>query len=140
MCLKWLARREYGRTELTAKLSAKGYAGVLIRDVLDSLEDKGMQSDGRFLESFIRSCYQKGQGPLKIRFEMKLRGGDVDELEAALAGYDWDEALSRVHQKKFGEAPPSTPKEQLARIRFLTQRGFEQEKIQALFRRFRRFD
>ncbi len=107
---------------------------------LHGLEGEGLQSDARFVEIFVQSRYAKGHGIQRIRQELRLRGVEDEGLEECLAGYDWDEALERVHGKKFGGAPPATPKDFAARVRFLSQRGFEQDRIQALLRRLRRDD
>jgi regulatory protein len=123
---------------LVHKLAAKGFGNDLIRETLDELEEEGMQSDRRFLETFVRGRYAKGQGPQRIRQELRLRGAGCDGLDECLADFDWDESLQRLHGKKFGETAPASPREYAARIRFLSQRGFEQDRIQALLRRLRR--
>lgn len=88
----------------------------------------------------MRSQFAKGHGGQRIRQELRLKGMDGEGLEEALAEYDWDAALERVHGKKFGGTAPASPKEYAARVRFLSQRGFAQDRIQALLRRLRRGD
>ena len=88
----------------------------------------------------MRSRFAKGQGAERIRQELRLKGMGEEGLEECLAEYDWDEAMERVHAKKFGDAAPAGPKECAARVRFLSQRGFAQDRIQALLRRLRRSD
>lgn len=89
---------------------------------------------------FVRSQFAKGHGPQRIRQELRLKGLGLDGLDECLAAYDWDAALERAHGKKFGAAAPANAKEYAARARFLGQRGFGQERIQALLRRLRRGD
>jgi len=102
------------------------------------LEADGLQNDGRFLEAFVRSRVSKGQGPQRIGQELRLKGVEGEALDECLARYDWDEAMGKAHGKKFGDSSPASPKEYAARVRFLSQRGFEQHRIQALLLRLRR--
>ncbi len=112
----------------------------MIAEALRGLEEDGLQSDSRFLEIFVRSQLAKGRGGQRIRQELRLKGMDGEGVEEVLAEHDWDAALERVHAKKFGGAAPESPKEYAARVRFLSQRGFAQDRIQALLRRLRRGD
>lgn len=102
------------------------------------LEQDGLQSDIRCLEALIRSLHGKGHGPQRIRHEAQLKGLDAKDLEARVAEYDFDAALERVHGHRFGEAAPASAKESAARLRYLLQRGFEHDRIQALLKRLRR--
>jgi len=105
---------------------------------LADVEQDGLQDDGRFLETFVRSRAGKGQGPQRIRQELRLKGIQGEALDQCLAGYPWDESMEKAHGKKYGDSPPASPKEYAARVRFLVQRGFEQHRIQALLQRLRR--
>jgi len=90
------------------------------------------------MEMFVRSRAGRGQGPQRISQELRLKGVSGAALDECLAEYDWDEAMEKAHGKKFGLSPPATPKDYAARVRFLSQRGFEQHRIQALLQRLRR--
>lgn len=136
-CLCWLATREHTRAELAHKLKSHGFDDTVIAFALQGLEADGLQSDRRFAEAFVRNRFAKGHGPQRIRQELRWHGFEPEEQEEYLTGYDWDQSLEKVHGKKFGGAPPANPKEFAARVRFLSQRGFEQDRIQALFRRLR---
>jgi regulatory protein len=46
----------------------------------------------------------------------------------------WQELLVQVRLKKFGPAPPDDFRERSRQMRFLLQRGFTAEQIDALFR------
>jgi regulatory protein len=130
--------REHSRAELIHKLHSRGFDDAVIQQALDGLAEEGSQSDGRFLETFVRSRYAKGQGIQRIRQELRQHGIIGEELSQCLAEYDWDELLERVHRKKFGEGLPASPNDYATRLRFLCQRGFEQDRIQAFLRRLRR--
>lgn len=138
--MRWLALREHSRAELARKLQAKGFEAEAIDAALSRLEDNGLQSDERFLELFVRGQFAKGHGIQRIRQELRLKGIKSEGLEECLAEYDWNEALERVHDKKFGSGAPANAKDYAVRIRFLSQRGFEQDRIQALLRRLQRGD
>ncbi len=137
-CVHWQALREHSQVELAHKLQAKGFDDSIIPLVLDCLAEEGLQSDGRFLESLVRKRYMRGHGIAGIRQELGQHGISGEGLSQCLAEYDWDELLEKVHRKKFGATLPTTPEEYASRFRFLSQRGFEQDKIHAFMRRLRR--
>ena len=139
-CALWLAMREHSRAELIHKLQAKGYDETVIQEVVEECAEVGLQSDSRFVESLVRSRYAQGHGADKIRHELRQQGIGYEALNQCLAGYDWDALLEKVHRKKYGEAQPASAKEYAARLRFLSQRGFEHDRIQAFLRHLRRCD
>jgi regulatory protein len=71
----------------------------------------------------------RGQGPQRIRFD--LRGWVAEPfIEAALAaGYDWGAAARRVRASKFGAEPPTDWKTKARQARFLQYRGFSADHI-----------
>ena len=70
--LNYLARREHSRLELKRKLSQFSDNIDDINAVLDKLDDKKLQSDERFSESFIHSKASKyGQERLKETLKQK---------------------------------------------------------------------
>jgi regulatory protein len=50
---------------------------------------------------------------------------------------DWDGLIQRVYAKKFGDTPPESLRERVARERFLLGRGFSGDQIRRLLRRLR---
>ena len=126
-----LARREHSRTELERKLDARGFPPPLIGEVLDSLENENLLSDLRFTESFVVHRTARGQGPLKIRYELRERGVS-DDLAARSIDTDrqsWCERALAVRLKRFGSERPQDIRERSRQSRFLVQRGFEQDHI-----------
>jgi regulatory protein len=107
---------------------------------LQGLQEDGLQDDGRFIEIFVRSQFGKSRGPQRIRQELRQKGIASAESEPVLNEYDWDTALERVYAKKYGETALANPKDYAARMRFLSQRGFETDRIQAFLRRLSRGD
>lgn len=131
--MDYLARREYGRAELEARLEDAGFDKGTARTVVDGLAAEGLQSDRRLVEDFIRSRIAQGKGPVRIRLELKGRGLDeglVDELLAACDA-DWQHLARRIREKKFGPEMPADFSEKARQMRFLQYRGFEPGQIQA---------
>ncbi len=129
-----LARREHSRLELRRKLADADLAPDTLDALLDDLAAAGLQSDQRYAESFVRSRVERGQGPLRIRQELRRRGVAAGLAERVLeeADVDWTTRLREVRRKRFGNAPPTDRREQARQARFLAQRGFPETAIRAL--------
>lgn len=129
-----LARREHSRVELRRKLAGPETGAAELDALLDQLAAAGLQSDARYAEAFVHSRVLRGQGPLRIRQELRQRGVAADLTDAALAeaGVDWAEMLAAAHRKRFGSTPPGDRRDLARRARFLAQRGFASEQIRAL--------
>ncbi|MBV2091421.1 MAG: recombination regulator RecX [Candidatus Thiodiazotropha sp. (ex Ctena orbiculata)] len=113
---------------------SRHYDEVLIEQVLDDLTSASLLSDGRFAGSFTESRVRKGQGPLRIRTELRERGISQILIDEALAPYEdqWPERLSEVHDAKYGAIRAESNKELAKRARFLESRGFPSELIRRL--------
>ncbi|MCF7203047.1 recombination regulator RecX [Pseudomonas oligotrophica] len=133
-----LARREHGRIELARKLRQRGADVEMIEAALDRLAEEGLLSESRYIESFIRGRAGSGYGPLRIREELAQRGLPRAEIEAALqaSGYDWNEQLQQLWQRRFGELP-GDPRERARQMRFLVYRGYPMEQVGRLLQRGR---
>lgn len=130
--MDYLARREHSCQELRRKLTLAGFETGLIDDVVESLEDRGLVSDRRFTEAYIRYRASKGQGPQRIRMELGEKGvssGLIDELMAA-GKQDWYDLAAEVRKKKFGDELPTEFKERARQARFLQYRGFSNDQVQ----------
>ena len=124
-----LARREHSRGELRAKLCRRFDDATLVEDELQRLADENLQSDARYAESFVRQRVSRGQGPFRIRGEMRQRGLDEAVIAAAIEGadVDWSGLAESVSRRKFGQGPPPDRKSRAQRERFLQYRGFAAE-------------
>lgn len=131
----FLARREHGQQELRYKLSAKGFSEEEIESALQRLTEKDLQSDERFVESYIASRYQRGHGPYKITAELKQRGIDEHLISRLLyeEKYDWYEQAMQVYSKKYSDKPIVDINDKAKRSRFMQQRGFSAEHMQYVF-------
>lgn len=132
--MNMLARREQSRQELANKLQVR-YECDIVNQVLDDLASEGLQSDGRFLEIFVRSRINRGQGPLKISHELRNKGIDSEAIASQLEAYaeSWHELAKEVLERKFGAEPPADFKERQKRQRFIASRGFPNDICYKLF-------
>ena len=131
--MDFLARREYGYTELARKLAEKGFDRRAAEDAVGKLAAEGLQSDQRFSESFVQSRINQGKGPVRIRLDLAQRGIDAAAIEIALedACPNWHQLAREIRKKKFGRSLPTDFKEKARQMRFLQYRGFEQDHIQS---------
>ena len=128
-----LARREHGRAELERKLIASGFDADATADVLQRLAEEGLQSDRRFVESFVQSRISQGKGPLRIHADLGQRGLAACLIDEVLddLGEDWIALARDARLKKFGRSQPAEFKDKARQMRFLQYRGFEPEQIRA---------
>ena len=128
-----LARREHARGELAFKLAARGAEANAIRRVLDALEARGLLSEERFTEQFVRSRRNRGHGPRRIREDLRRRGIDDAAAREAVGrdGEYWSEQASRARNRRFGEDLPADYREWVRQARFLERRGFTAEQIRS---------
>lgn len=127
----YLARREYGQKELIRKLATAGFDSSIASRAVAQLTDDGLQDDCRFVENFIQSRINQGKGPVRIHADLGQRGlagGLVDEVLEEVS-VDWYSLARDARYKKFGDLLPADFKEKARQMRFLQQRGFEQDQI-----------
>lgn len=142
--IRLLARREHSTQELRRKLERKGYPAELVGTIVDRLSGKRLVSDERYVASQIRHRALRGQGPVRIRAELRQQGisdtqiqeafdhvdlaagGPVQDLEAII---DWVALAGRVRLRKFGARAPRDVRERAKQARFLQYRGFTAEQI-----------
>lgn len=129
--MNWLARREHSFAELRTKLAARNYTPEDIETTLTELAADGLVSDERFAESFVTARMRKGQGPVRIRVELKERGvaAEIIRLHLHDSALDWHSLARDVRRKKFGMTKPLEFKEKARQMRFLEYRGFTGEQI-----------
>ena len=133
--MDFLARREYGQTELIKKLANKGYVRRVVEQAIVRLTDQGLQSDDRFAEAFVQSRINQGKGPVRIRLDLSQRGVSdaVTEMAIEESAADWHGLAREVRERKFGSGEPADFKARARQMRFLQYRGFEQDHIQSAF-------
>jgi regulatory protein len=135
--VRLLARREHSTAELRRKLQSKGHAPERVAAVLEKLAAKRLVSDDRFISSFVDHHARRGQGPVRIRAELRQQGIASERIDAELdrASVDWVALAAQVRQRKFGATLPRAAAERARQARFLQYRGFDHEHIRAALRR-----
>lgn len=128
-----LARREHAQAEIKRKLRDRGYGSELTLEVVDDLTQRRLLSDERFAEMFIRSRAERGQGPVRLRAELRQLQIPVEQIDRLLvaAAVDWTELARSVRLRKFGKQPASSLGERAKQVRFLQYRGFTAAQIRA---------
>lgn len=131
-----LARRDHSRREIYRKLSPRVDQVYLLDLVLEQLSKDGLQSDERFVESYIRFRRLKGMGPTRIKVELREKGIAENLLADSICKDEsiWMETIKKILQKKYGGTTPQTAKDMAKWIRFLTYRGFEYDQIEKALR------
>ena len=126
-----LAIREHSAVELLTKLTQKGIDENIADIVLQQLQEQGLQSDSRFIESFVNERIRRGYGPIKIQYQL-LQKGIANELISEYVNIDqelWLEKAQIQYQKKYKDTCATDYKEWGKRARFLQGRGFTSEQI-----------
>jgi regulatory protein len=128
-----LARREHSLEDLRRKLIDKGFEAESVGTVLEALAAKGLVSNARFTSSFVSYHAGRGQGPARIRAELRMKGISDAEIAAALASADadWTALACAVRRKRFGPQAPHAPRERAKQARFLQYRGFSADQVRA---------
>jgi len=124
-----LARREYSRAELRARLvrhrdAAAEQGDEDIDALLDTLAADGFLSDARFAQSLVRR--KAGTHSRRaIAGELRAQGVAQDTLAEAIAGSELDDdvTMRALWERRFGE-PPRDEREKARQVRFLQSRGF----------------
>lgn len=131
--LRLLSRREYASLELERRLVQKGHDVETARRGIADLAERGLQSDRRFVEGFVRARVARGQGRRKILAELLARGVGEEEAGVFLDVEDWNERAASAAGKRFGHRRPSSRADWARRARFLAGRGFSSaEAVHAL--------
>ena len=120
-----LARRDRCSTGLRRKLIDKGFDAEVAQGVVDRLCSEKLVDDRRYVENFVGFHAARGQGPLRIRAELRQSGMQGELVDDAVEAYpDWRTQLLKAHQKKFGTEPPADYADKQRRARFLGLRGY----------------
>lgn len=125
VAVRLLARRDYGRSELRARLCARGIEASSVDAALDELERRGLLSDARYADAVV--AQRAGRyGRRAIAHALKEKGVDAAAADAALlklAGRDEvAEALALLRRRY--DAPPGDRNEKARQVRFLLARGY----------------
>jgi regulatory protein len=125
-----LARRDYASEDLRRKLLEKGYDVAVVAPLLDALRAEKLLDDRRYAENFVAYHAARGQGPLRVRADLRRHGLEGALAQECLDAFpDWIGQLRKAQQKKFGAKPPSNYADQQRQAKFLGYRGFTSAQI-----------
>ena len=129
-----LARREYSRSELEHKLTARGAERGQVRPLLDELIAEGYLSDARYARA-LAAQKQGGYSRRRIAEALKSKGVERIDIDAALEAVEVDDgaALRALWQRRFGRMPMDE-RDKARQVRFLQSRGFSLSAILKLLR------
>jgi regulatory protein len=125
-----LARRDYSSEDLRLKLLEKGYDASVVLPLLEELRDEKLLDDRRYLENFVAYHAARGQGPVRIRVDLRRHGLQGPLVEEYLDAYpDWIVLLKKARLKKFGAKAATNYADRQRQARFLGYRGFTSAQI-----------
>jgi regulatory protein len=128
-----LARRDHSAEDLRRKLLKKGYDVSVVSPLLDALAAEKLLDDRRYMENFVAYHAARGQGPMRVRMELRRHGLQGPPVEDYLANYpEWLMQLRKTRQKKFGAALPANYADRQRQARFLGYRGFTSAQIRTV--------
>ena len=129
--LDLLSRREHSKYELLTKLKHRVELQSALEEEINKLRAENLQSDFRFSESYIRSRYNSGFGPTRIKYDLSVRRVKESVISSVFneIDLDWIEKLKKEKIKKYGNSSSENMQELSKRINFFIQRGFEKEMI-----------
>jgi regulatory protein len=130
--LRLLARREYSRAELQAKLAPHAGQPQELEQLLAEFEGKGWLSEKRFVDAVVTTRRARF-GAARVIRELQQKGVSeegVERARALLLEGEY-EAARIVWQKKFGHLPRDLA-ERAKQTRFLAWRGFSSDIVRRL--------
>jgi regulatory protein len=98
--------------------------------LIERLCAEKLLDDRRFLESFVGFRAARGQGPERVRADLRGLAMHGELVDASIDAYpDWILQLRKARQKKFGTSLPSNYPDRQRQARFLAYRGFSGAQI-----------
>ncbi|WOX50413.1 regulatory protein RecX [Aeromonas sp. XH] len=127
--MRSLARRESAESELARRLRQQGYQEEVIEAVLDYCRGYNWVNDERYGAMAVRAGAAKGQGPLKIRFDLRRKGLDDGQIDAAFEQpeLDWFELAFALLERRASVAELDDFKLRMKWLKYLLGRGFTQD-------------
>ena len=127
--MRSLARRESAESELARRLRQQGYQEEVIEAVVDYCRGYNWVNDERYGAMAVRAGAAKGHGPIKIRFELRRKGLDDNQIDAAFEQpeLDWFELALDLLARRANVADLADFKLRMKWLKYLLGRGFTQE-------------
>ncbi len=128
-----LARRDHPSVELRRRLVERGFDTEIAERVVAGLVAEKLVDDGRYVENLIAYRAGRGQGPLRVRTDLRRAGVDAALVDEGIERYEgWFTALEAARRKKFGASRPQAYAERMRQARFLSYRGFTSAQIHSV--------
>lgn len=127
--MRSLARRESAESELAGRLRRQGFNEEVIDAVLDYCRGYHWIDDERYGAMAVRAGATKGQGPIKIRFDLRRKGLSDAQIETAFEQpeLDWFELASELLQRRARASDLGDFKLRMKWLKYLLGRGFNQD-------------
>ena len=96
-----LSRREHSEKEIYMKLIKFVESKTRLNDEIEKLKNEGLLSDARFSEAYMRSRFNSGFGPVRIKYELNKKGVSKILIDKALieTDLDWDQKMTDEYKK-----------------------------------------
>jgi regulatory protein len=140
--LRYLSYKDRTRYEIIRYLEKKGYSEDDITRAIDFLEECNYINDEDYCVRYINYGIEKGRGPIRLEFELKQKGIDIDIIYSKLnAIYSEDkerELAQKLIDKYIEQADKQIDSKELAKIaRRLATNGFRNSLIFDLLSKYR---
>jgi len=121
-------------SEITARLKAKRYNPLVIKETVDFLKEKKILNDTQFARAWIDSRLNCAMGFNRIRSELALKGIDKKVVDHALADikdeYSESKVVKELAEKRITRLKDIEPARAKKRVfGYLARRGFNLETI-----------
>ena len=125
-----LARRDHASEDLRRKLLDKGYDAAIVAPLLEALRVEKLLDDRRYTENFVAYHAARGQGPVRVRAELRrlgLDGGVGRGVSRRLSRLDC--AAAKGATEEIWRQLPTSYADKQRQARFLGYRGFTSAQI-----------
>lgn len=137
--VRLLGSRPRSRSEIALKMRQKQYAPDVIESALTRLEQEGLVDDAEFARYWSENRTQfRPRSARALRFELRQKGVSSEDMDAAVAALDEDEAALAALQSR-AHTWQRLPEDEAQRkaIALLARRGFSYEIAQRAWKRHR---
>jgi regulatory protein len=105
-----LARRDFASGELRERLTAQGFAPESAVAAVAALTEEGVVDDERYAQNYVAYHAGRGQGPVRIAADLRVRGLPQELIDAALdGGPDWRALAGAARVRRFGRRKRGKP-------------------------------
>lgn len=130
--------RPRSEREVRDRLKLKGYAPLLVEDIVSGLKKTGEIDDLKFANFWVESrMHQNPAGDVILKHELKRKGVEADVIEAALLhkaeNYDEYAIALPMAEERFRRFSKIDRRKALKRVYdFMLRRGFKYDTVQKI--------